>query len=125
VIKMPKQNIAIENRFKNIEARLKRAEDILEISNTVTSFNWKGFTERDIAILKVLYQKMKTGASSVELAIILNLKSTQKSGRTIIYRRLRRIEAITRREKGQRIVIQERKKWYLNMDEYQFKITEG
>jgi hypothetical protein len=125
VIKMPKQNIAIENRFKNIEARLKRAEDILEISNTVTSFNWKGFTERDIAILKVLYQKMKTGASSVELAIILNLKSPQKSGRTIIYRRLRRIEAITRREKGQPIVIQERKKWYLNMDEYQFKITEG
>jgi hypothetical protein len=122
---MPKQNIAIENRFKNIEARLKRAEDILEISNTVTSFNWKGFTERDIAILKVLYQKMKTGASSVELAIILNLKSPQKSGRTIIYRRLRRIEAITRREKGQPIVIQERKKWYLNMDEYQFKITEG
>jgi len=122
---MPKQNIAIENRFKNIEARLKRAEDILEISNTVTSFNWKGFTERDIAILKVLYQKMKTGANSVELAIILNLKSPQKSGRTIIYRRLRRIEAITRREKGQPIVIQERKKWYLNMDEYQFKITEG
>jgi hypothetical protein len=68
---------------------------------------------------------MKTGASSVELAIILNLKSPQKSGRTIIYRRLRRIEAITRREKGQPIVIQERKKWYLNMDEYQFKITEG
>ena len=67
---------------------------------------------------------MQEGASTVELATLLNLKNPTKSGRTIIYRRLIRIEEITRRQKGQPIVIQERKKWYLNTDEYQFKITE-
>jgi len=113
----------VERRFKRIEERLKRVEDLLELSATVVSFEWKEFSERDRAILNALLEKGREGASTTEIALRINLNEPETSGRTIVYTRLRRIERISRRLKGFPLVIVERKRWYLNYDDFSFPET--
>jgi len=110
----------LERRLRRIEDRLKRIEDTLELSETITSFEWKDFSERDKAILHTLLEKGREGASTTEIANALNLEAPETGGRTIVYTRLKRVERISRRIKGTPIVICERKRWYLNYDDFDF-----
>lgn len=113
---------SLESRLKLIEERLKRIEDILELSPTVVSFDWKEFNERDRRILEYLYSKGREGATTTEIAETLEFKNPETSGRTIVYRRLKRIERISRRIKGLPIVVYEMKKWLLNYDDFNFQL---
>lgn len=112
----------LEERMKNIESRMKRIEDELQFSKSVTSFNWKEFSERDRSILRILLQKERCGASTTELAELLDMKEPETSGRVKTYRSLRRIERISRKLKGWPIVAYDKKRWSLNYDDWQFNI---
>ena len=114
---------SLESRLKRIEERLKRIEDILELSPTIVSFDWKEFNERDKEILEYLYCKGREGATTTEIATNLRFPNPESSGRTIVYRRLKRIERISRRIKGLPIVIYEAKRWFLNYDDFDFKLS--
>lgn len=117
---MTKDIAKLEMRIKRIEARLKQIEDVLELSNTVSSFDWKEFSDKDQAILNFLLKKGREGATTTEIATELAFPNPETSGRTIVYTRLKRIERISRRIKGLPIVITERKRWYLNFDDFSF-----
>jgi len=116
---------ALESRLRRIEERLKRIEDTIELSPVVTTFDWKDFSDRDKEILKYLYQKGREGATTTEIAEELGFPNPETSGRTIAYRRLKRIERISRRIKGLPIVLYEMKRWSLNFQDFNFVIKEG
>ena len=110
----------LEKRVQRIEERLKRIEDAMELSPMIMSFDWKDFTERDKGILNFLLEKGREGASTTEIAEKLEFEEPETSGRTIVYTRLKRIERISKRLKGAPLVISERKRWYLNYDDFNF-----
>jgi len=114
------QSLKLENRLKSIEERLKRIEDALELSPAVMSFDWKTFSDRDKAILNYLLSKGREGDTTTQIARQLGLNNPEESGRTIIYRRLKRIENISRKIKGSPIVSYDRKRWSLNYEVFQF-----
>jgi len=114
-----KVSAKLERRVQRIEERLKRIEDVLELSPMVVSFDWKDFSDRDKAILNFLLSK-REGASTTEIAEALEFSEPETSGRTIVYTRLKRIERISKRLKGSPLVISERKRWYLNYDDFNF-----
>ncbi len=103
-----------------VELRLKRIEDIMELSDVVSSFDWKDFSDKDKAILNFLLKKERAGATTTEIATELDFPNPETSGRTIVYTRLKRISRISTRIKGLPIVITERKRWYLNFDDFNF-----
>ena len=115
----------MEKQLDLLNRRLKKIEEILELTDTIASFDWEGFTERDKAILMHLYKVGGKGATTIELAKALGLNKPETSGRTIVYRRLKRIQQISKRLKGLPIIIEERKKWYLNTDDFTFNIKEA
>lgn len=111
----------MEKRLERLEARVKRIERELELGGVVVSFDgWTDFTERDKAILNTLLQKNRKGATTTEIAETIGLEAPETSGRTIVYTRLKRIARISNRLKGAPIVVSERKRWYLNYDEFDF-----
>lgn len=116
----------ITKRVQVIEARLKRVEDMLEISPTITGFDWKEFTDRDRVILDFLLSKEKAGAGLSEIAQTLaeplHLLNPDRSGKVIVSRRLKHIEKVSRRLKGFSIVLSDRRKWCLNYDDFQFVV---
>lgn len=118
VAKLPAK---VEKRLKSVEERLKRIEKELEFGGlVVSSFDWKDFTDRDKAILTFLLNREREGATSTEIASAIGMDSPESGGRTIVYMRLKRIERISKRLKGQSIVINERKRWFLNYEEFDF-----
>lgn len=117
---MTKSVAKLEKKVQTIHARLKRVEDLLELSNMVASFDWKDFSDRDQAILDTLLRKGPEGSTTTEIAKELNLPEPETSGRTIVYVRLKRIERISKRIKGISIVVPERKRWYLNYNDFSF-----
>jgi len=113
----------IEERIKNLESRVKRIEDQLEMSPIVVSFDWSEFSERDKAILNFLLKKGRAGGTTTEIAYGLEMNEPETSGRVKVYRRLKRIERISRKLKGSPIVTYERKRWSLNYDDFQFQVN--
>lgn len=77
-------------------------------------------TELDKRILKHLLGCEYRGATTTEMARALGLDNPESSGRTIIWRRLKRIEKISIRLKGMPIVITSVKRWLMNYDEFHF-----
>lgn len=115
----------LERRVERIEERLKRIEDSLELSPMITTFDWKDFSERDKTILTFLLNKGREGATTTEIAVGLNFSEPETSGRAIVYVRLKRIERISKRLKGSPIILCERKRWYLNYDDFNFPEVKG
>lgn len=111
-----------EAELKNLKERVKRIEDELQLSPTVTSFDWKQFNDRDKSILMVLLKKEREGATTTEIAEILEMEPVETSGRVKVYRSLRRIERLSRKLKGFPIVVYEKRKWSLNYQDWQFHI---
>jgi len=114
----------ILSRLESIEARLRRVERILEPHPSIVSFDWKDFTDRDELLLNTLLQKGRKGLTTPKLARAIGLKKPETSGRSIVYRRLRQIERVSKRLKGSSIVIYNKKRWSLNFDEFSFHIKE-
>jgi len=112
----------IEARIKNLEARVKRIEDELQFSPGVVTFDWKDWNLLDQDILRVLSVKGRRGAATTEIARELNLDAPEASGRVTVYRRLKRIERISRKLKGYPLVVSDRKRWSLNFEDFQFHI---
>ena len=110
----------LEIRVQRIEEKLRRIEDVLELGDNVTTFDWKDFSLLDKSVLDKLLEKGREGSTTTEIAKELNLKEPETSGRTIIYTRLKRIERISRRIKGIPIIVSERKRWYLNYEDFRF-----
>jgi len=110
----------LEIRVQRIEEKLRRIEDMLELGDIVTTFDWKDFSLLDKSVLDKLLEKGREGSTTTEIAKELNLKEPETSGRTIIYTRLKRIERISRRIKGIPIIVSERKRWYLNYEDFRF-----
>jgi len=110
----------LEIRVQRIEEKLRRIEDVLELGDIVTTFDWKDFSLLDKSVLDKLLEKGREGSTTTEIAKELNLKEPETSGRTIIYTRLKRIERISRRIKGIPIIVSERKRWYLNYEDFRF-----
>jgi len=113
----------LQSRLKRLEQRIKRIEDILEISPTIVSFDWKDFSYRDRMILNILLEKGREGATTTQIAEQMGFDDPEGSGRVIVYRRLKRIERISRRIKGFSIVLYDHKRWSLNYDDFQFHVS--
>jgi hypothetical protein len=110
----------IEKRFKKIEERLKRIEDELELSPAVTSFDWKEFSEEDKKILGILLAKERLGATTTEISEEMGHSDPEGSGRVLVYRKLKRIERVSKRVKGFPIVTSNGRRWSLNYDDFHF-----
>lgn len=113
----------LERRMERLEQRVKRIEKDLEMGGMIVTFDWKDFSARDKGILNFLLQKSREGATTTEIASSIGLESPETSGRTIVYERLKRIERISKRLKGASIVVMDRKRWFLNYDEFDFPET--
>lgn len=114
----------LAERVKNLENRVKRLEDELEISPSIASFDWEGFSDRDKAILRFLLSSERKGMTTTKIAEGLNMHEPETCGRVKVYRRLKRIERVSRKIKGLPIVLYEKKRWSLNFDDFQFHVKE-
>lgn len=114
----------LERRIIRLERELKKVLDILELSPITNPFKWQDLTDLDKKILKHLLSQKHKGATTTEIAKALPLDNPEGSGRTIIWRRLKRIQNISKKLKGAPIVISERKCWIMNFDEFTFTETE-
>lgn len=114
----------MKKELKLIKARLKRIEDVIELSDTITSFEWKQFSQRDQDILMILYHSGREGASLTQIAKGIALSKPETSGKVIVSRRLRHIVKVSYRRKAFPLVVSDRRKWYLNYDDFQFTLKE-
>lgn len=81
-----------------IRRRLKKVEEILELTPIIKDFQWKQkgkdgkevyvFTERERAILNTLY-KYKEGLTTTEIAKEIGLHDPETTGRVLILRSIR------------------------------------
>uniref|UniRef100_A0A6M3ID44 Uncharacterized protein n=1 Tax=viral metagenome TaxID=1070528 RepID=A0A6M3ID44_9ZZZZ len=113
-----------DRKIKLIEKRLKRIEEMIDLLPTVTSFDLKQLELIDKKILNVLHVKGTDGATTTEIADNLGYEDPEGSGRVTVYRRLKRIERVTSRAKGLPFVITESRRWFLNFDDYDFRIKD-
>jgi len=115
---IPKQ---LEGRITRLERELKKVLDFLELSSTVDPFNWQDLTKADKTIIRCLLAKKYEGATTTRIADELGMDKPKTTGRAIIWRKLRRIQRISKRMKGAPIVIPYLKRWVMNYDEFTFK----
>ena len=90
---------------------------------TVTSFDeWTTLPKRDRKILYALHKYGLEGTSTLQLAKDIGLNKPETSGRTIVLRRLYRIEKVSLKLKGAPLVVQAGRKWSLNFDDFVFAL---
>ncbi len=115
----------LEIKVESIHKRLRRVEADLEMLPTVTSFDeWTTLTERDRRILAALPSYGFEGASTLQLAKDISLNKPKTSGRTIVLRRLYRIQKVSTKMKGAPLVLSVGRKWSLNFDDFSFALEE-
>ena len=112
----------LERRIERLEREVKKIFDALALSKVVNPIEWKDISDLDKKIIKFLHKKKYDGATTTEIAKAVGLKDPESYGRTTVWRRLKRIEYISRRIEGSPIVVVERKRWRLNYDEFDFGI---
>lgn len=114
----------LESRLTLVERQVKRIQRTLEMSDVVHIDSWKHFTALDKQILTVLSEAGRGGISTTQIALKLNLDNPYKYGRIIVWKRLRRIVSVSERLKGVPMVISRKKRWFLNLDDFQFAPSE-
>ena len=113
----------LETQVKSIDKRVRKIEAGLELLPVVTSFQeWTSLMERDKKILYSLHKYGLEGTNTLQLAKDLGLNNPETSGRTIILRRLYRIQKVSLQLKGMPLVVRVSKKWRLNFDDYVFRL---
>ena len=110
----------IEDRMERLEKEMKKVKEILELSPITDPLSWEILTEEEKRIVEYLLKKKFEGATTTEIAEALNMDSPTKSGRVIIWRRLKRVQRISKRSQGAPLVICEGKRWFMNYDQYSF-----
>lgn len=121
---MPVSKAVSREEFNDLRRKVKQIADVLEMSDVIVSFNWKQLQPRDAEILKCLEKHEREGATTTQLAREVGIKKPTTSGRKIVLRRLKRVQEISRRIKGQPIVVTKKRLWFLNWDEFDFQIEE-
>ena len=110
----------MERRLTNLEAKVKRIEDLLELSDIIASFEWKHFTERDKRMLHFLLSRGREGAHLDEIAEHIGLD--KPSRKVIVSRRLTHIAKVSRKLRRFPIVVSDRRRWYLNYNDFNFQV---
>jgi hypothetical protein len=110
----------LEKRVRRVEKEIKNIKEVLELAPVVNPLRWDIFTDLEKAIIQYLLDKKFEGATTTEMARKLNLPSPEGSGRVIVWRRLRRIQRLSKRKKGVPIVVYESKRWFMNYEEFSF-----
>ncbi len=113
----PRQIDAEINRLKN---RLKRIEDILELSPIVADF--KGFTERDQKVLRFLLDRDAEGATLQEIAEYMSFKKPESNGKVQAHRVLKHIQRHSLRTRGFPMAVSDRRRWYINKTDFTFQV---
>jgi len=111
----------VEKEQQQQKHDLKRVKDILEMSSVVNPLAWKDFTDLDRQILKFLLEQKFKGATSTEIAQNIDLEAPKVSGRVKVWHRLKRMQRVSIRMKGDPIVILQRKRWHMNFEDFTFK----
>lgn len=107
----------------SIHKRVRRIEADMELLPTITSFDdWETLMLRDKKILSALHKYGVKGTSTTQLAKDIGLNKPAVSGRTIILRRLRRIQKVSLQLKGAPLVVHVGKNWSLNFEDFKFDI---
>lgn len=117
---MPVTLANIDKRVRKLEVQLKKILKQLDLMPVTDPTRWKEFTSEERQILRYLLDKKYDGATTTEIAKALNFASPSKSGRVLVWRRLRRISRLSSRRKGAPIVVCEGKRWIMNYDEFSF-----
>ena len=95
----------------------------MELLPVVTSFDeWTTLMNRDKKILYALHKYGLEGTSTLQLAQDIGLNKPETSGRTIVLRRLYRIQKVSLRMKGAPLVVRVGRKWSLNFDDFTFAL---
>lgn len=114
---------ALELKVESQGKQLRKIKALLELLPTITSFDdWKTLRSRDKQILTALFKYNVTGAKTLQLARDIAIKKPETSGRTIVYRRLKRIQEISLRLKGAPLVVQVGRNWALNFEDFSFDL---
>jgi len=112
---------SLEKRLRKLEADVKKIKEILELAEVINPLGWKDYTDRQKQIIEYLLSKKYEGATTPEIAKALKLPEPEKSGRTIVWRELKRIQRISKRIKGSPIVICQGKRWTMNYEDFTFE----
>lgn len=111
----------LEEKVNRLRREVKKIMDVLELSPTVDPLDWKDFTELDKGIIKHLLEKKYAGDTTTGIAEAIGLDKPTSTGRVIVWRRLKRIQRISNRIKGAPIVLIDKKRWFMNYDEFTYK----
>lgn len=117
-------HVALERRVRELEKDVKKIKEILQLAEVLNPITWEVFNDRQRRIIKYLLSKKYAGATTTEIAKAIGLDNP-KSGRTIIWRELKRIQRISKRMKGDPIVVCEGKRWTMNYDDFTFEDVEN
>lgn len=118
----------LEVKTDSIDKRLRKVEAEMELLPVIQSFEgWTTLLERDRKILYALSKYEVIGTSTVQLAKDIKLEKPETSGRTIVLRRLYRIQKVSLQLKGSPLVVRSKvgKNWSLNFDDYVFELKES
>jgi hypothetical protein len=110
----------IEERIDRLEKDIKKVKEILELVPVTEPLKWEILTEEEKRIIEYLLKKKFEGATTTEIAEALNMDSPTTSGRVIVWRRLKRVQRVSKRMKGAPLVVCEGKRWFMNYEEYSF-----
>lgn len=113
----------LEKEVRWVRRKMKRVAEQLELADNLNPLSLPDLLPRDHEIIKVLMASGRDGLSTTGIAKSLNYNLPETSGRTIVYRRLRRIAKISQRKKGFPILIRAGRQWRMNFDDFSF-ITE-
>lgn len=111
----------LQQDVQNLKVDMKKVKDILELSPVIDPLNWKkDLSDLDLQILLNLLAAGYAGMQTPDLARVCNLQDPGKSGRVTIWHRLKKIQKISYRLKGDCIVLLERRRWRMNWENFTF-----
>lgn len=123
--RLTKKITKLEKEMRWVRRKVKLLVEFLEFADNINPLSFKELLNRDKEIIKALLAKGREGASTTELAVELNYLSPKTSGRTIIYRRLKRIAKISQQRRGFPMVVKVGRKWMMNFNDFSFVDEKG
>ena len=111
----------LQESQKRLERKVKRIEDVLALlPESIDPLTWTSLDQLDKEILNMLLHK---GAAYSTSEIAEQLKDVH---RTKVWRRMKKISKLSRKLKGDTIVLFDpsSKKWSMNVEEFDFKQLE-
>lgn len=113
----------IEKRVAKLERDMKKVKELLEMSTPIKPLEWSELSDLDKKILRFLYEKKLAGATTTQIAIGIGLERAETSGRVIVWKRLKRINRVSKEREGSPILVKEGRRWFLNFDDFTFAFS--